>query len=107
MTPSPLSDDAKDKPSYVYLLRSRKDQKYYLGWTTDLLRRLGEHNDGLNFSTKSKTPFKLIGFESFSSQKLARKMEKVLKDNPKMYRNFKNRISLCSPMQKMQKEGMG
>ena len=106
MTPSPLSGDAKDR-SYVYLLQSQKDEKCYLGWTTDLLRRLGEHNEGLNTSTKSRMPFSLIGFETYSSQKEARERERILKQNPKMYRNFKKRVSLCSPVPKAQKEGMG
>ena len=106
MTPSPLSGDAKDV-SYVYLLQSQKDKQCYLGWTTDLLRRLGEHNKGLNPSTKSKTPFKLIGFETYFSQREAKERERTLKRNPKMYRNFKKRASLCSPVPKAQKEGMG
>ena len=107
MTPSPLSGDAKDKQSYVYLLQSQKDKKSCLGWTMNLLRRLGEHNEGLNTSTKSRIPFKLIGFETCSTQKEVKEREKTLKQIPKMYRNFKKRVSLCSPVQKAQKEGMG
>ena len=107
MTPSPLSCDAKEKLSYVYLLQSQKDRKYYLGWTTDLLRRLGEHNEGLNSSTKSRKPFKLIGFESYLSQNEAKEREFALKKNPKMYRNFKKRVSLRSPASLTQIEGMG
>ena len=107
MTPSPLSVDAKIKPSFVYLLQDQKDKKYYLGWTTDLLRRLGEHNEGFSTSTKFRKPFKLIGFENFSSQSAARHQERTLKRNPKMYRNFKKRVSLRSPVLEAQKEGMG
>ena len=106
MTPSPPSGDAR-KPSYVYLLQSQKDRKYYLGCTTDLLRRLGEHNEGLNTSTKSRGPFKLIGFERHETLQEARKRERTLKRNPKMYRNFRKRISLCSPVPEARKEGMG
>ena len=95
--------------SYAYLLRSQKDKRYYLGYTTDLLRRLVEHNEGLNPSTKSRGPFRLIGFEAYLTQKEAKEREKILKHNPKMYRNFKKRISLCSTATALplQKEGMG
>ena len=97
MTPPPLSGDAKDKVSYVYLLQSRKDKKYYIGWTTDLLRRLGEHNEGLNFSTKNRKPFKLVGFETCRTQKEAKMREKALKKSHRMNDLFKIRVSLCSP----------
>lgn len=108
MTPSPLSGAAKDL-SVVYLLQSQKDRKYYLGWTNDLLRRLGEHNEGLNPSTKSRRPFRLVGFETYLTHKEAKERERTLKRNPKMYRDFKKRFSLCSPVMALssQKEGMG
>ena len=106
MTPLPLSDDATGK-AYVYLLQSRKDRMFYLGWTTDLLRRLGEHNEGLNFSTKHRRPFKLVYFETYSSPNEAKKREKILKHNPVMYAYFKKRASLCSPALKAQKEVVG
>ena len=106
MTPPPLSDDVKDK-AYVYLLQSLKDKKYYLGWTTDLLRRLGEHNEKLNPSTKSRVPFKLVYFETYSTPKEAKMREKTLKKNPNMFLYFKKRASLCSPVQLVQKEVVG
>ena len=96
MTPPPLSGGAKDKTSYVYLLQSRKDRKYYLGWTTDILRRLAEHNEGLNRSTKSRVPFKLVSFEIFSTKEKAKAREKALKKNHRMLDLFKKRTSLCS-----------
>ena len=104
MTPPPLSGDAK---AYVYLLKSRKDGKCYLGWTTDLLRRLGEHNDGLNCSTKNRGPFKIIHFETFVSPENAKKREGTLKKNPRMYSLFKKRASLCSPVSLTRKEVVG
>ena len=106
MTPSPLSSDAKDL-SYVYLLQSQRDKRYYLGWTTDILRRLGEYNKKVNASTKSRAPFKLVGFEIYSSKKEAKDRERILKRNLKMYRNFKKRARICSPVPEAQKEGMG
>ena len=79
------------KTSYVYLLRSIKDGKFYVGWTTDLKRRLEEHNAGLTRSTKSRTPFELIGYETYSSSELAKKRERTLKHCPRMLSLFKKR----------------
>jgi len=33
---------------YVYILKSEKDGKLYIGYTNDLKRRLEEHNSGKN-----------------------------------------------------------
>jgi hypothetical protein len=45
---------------YVYILLSLKDNKFYIGFTSNLKRRLKEHNYGKNISTKSRLPLKLI-----------------------------------------------
>ncbi len=45
---------------YVYILLSEKDKKFYIGFTSDLKRRLKEHNEGKNPSTKSRRAFKLL-----------------------------------------------
>ncbi len=79
------------KTSFVYLLRSMKDGKFYLGWTTDLKRRLEEHNAGLTRSTKSRRPFELIHYEAHLSPELAKKRERTLKRCPRMLYLFKKR----------------
>lgn len=79
------------KTSYVYLLRSMKDGKFYLGWTTDLKRRLEEHNNGLTRSTKSRRPFELVDYETYPSPELAKKRERTLKHCPRMLSLFKKR----------------
>src|SRR5438105_9873163 len=45
---------------YVYLLHSTKDNGFYIGFSTDLKRRLAEHTRGASFATKSRGPWKLI-----------------------------------------------
>lgn len=79
------------KTSYVYLLRSIKDGKFYVGWTTDLKRRLEEHNAGLTRSTKSRRPFELIHDETYPSPELAKKRESTLKRCPRILQLFKKR----------------
>ena len=91
MTPPPHFQAALVKQSYVYLLKSQKDGKFYLGWTTDVERRLGEHNNALNPYTRSRIPFELVRYETFPSQELAKKRERSLKKNPNMYACFKTR----------------
>src|SRR3989338_4072262 len=64
---------------YVYVLESLEDFKRYIGFTTNLRKRLEEHNRGLNFSTKFRTPFKLIYFEGCLSEVDAKRRENYLK----------------------------
>jgi putative endonuclease len=51
----------------------------YVGMTTDLDRRLKEHNDGKSRTTRPYRPFKLIHTEVFSTRLEARAREKQLK----------------------------
>lgn len=66
---------------YVYLLQSDTDQSFYIGYTSNIKRRLMEHNNGLNFSTKHGKPWRLIFFEGYVDEKDARRREKYLKTN--------------------------
>lgn len=77
---------------YVYILKSKKDLKLYFGSTNDLRRRFKEHNDGKVFSTKSRTPFVLIYYEAYKSEKDARKRESNLKLRSRAYTQLKKRI---------------
>ncbi|OGD62318.1 excinuclease ABC subunit C [Candidatus Berkelbacteria bacterium RIFOXYA2_FULL_43_10] len=63
----------------VYLLQSKIDGSFYIGYTSDIKRRLKEHNSGLNFSTINKNPWKLIFFEAYINIKDAKRREKYLK----------------------------
>ena len=64
---------------YVYVLRSLKDGKHYIGYTSNLERRLKEHNSGKQRSTKHRAPFELIYYEEFESKSDAIKRERQLK----------------------------
>jgi len=64
---------------YVYLLQSTVDKKLYTGYTTDLRKRVSEHNQGKNRSTKPRIPLKLMYYEAYISQADAAMREKRLK----------------------------
>jgi putative endonuclease len=64
---------------YVYLLRSESDAGFYIGFSTDLKRRLSEHKLGASFATKSRDPWKLIYYEAYTEREDAKGREKFLK----------------------------
>lgn len=78
---------------YVYILKSKKDNKLYIGWTKDLKRRVGEHNNGEVFSTKSRRPFELKYYEAFSKESDAKEREFSLKKDGKALAQLKRRIT--------------
>lgn len=63
----------------VYILRSQKDGKRYIGITNNLERRLQEHNSGKTKSTKTRIPVDVIYIETYDSLREARLREKYLK----------------------------
>ncbi|MEK7094137.1 MAG: GIY-YIG nuclease family protein [Patescibacteria group bacterium] len=45
---------------YVYILKSLKDNGFYIGQSRNLERRLKEHNNGFVSSTKNRRPLVLV-----------------------------------------------
>ncbi len=78
---------------YVYLLKSNKDKDLYIGFTTNLERRVKEHNNGMVPSTKLRKPFELIYLEGYKSEKDARRREENLKLKSRAFAQLKKRIS--------------
>ncbi|MFH1656226.1 MAG: GIY-YIG nuclease family protein [Candidatus Nealsonbacteria bacterium] len=64
---------------YVYVLKSLKDNKLYIGHTNDLRKRFKEHNTGLVNATKSRKPLKLLYYEACNILEDAIKREKSFK----------------------------
>ena len=62
----------------VYMISNPKGI-YYKGFTTDVNRRLEEHNSPLGKYTSDKGPWKLIFIKSFQVKSEALKYEKMLK----------------------------
>lgn len=64
---------------YTYVLRSLKDQNFYIGSTNDIKRRLQEHQQGKNTSTAKRLPVELIYFEAHLSKEDALRREQYFK----------------------------
>ena len=64
---------------YTYVLRSKKDNKLYIGQTSDLLRRIIDHNLGLVKSTKHRIPFVKVYHETYETRSEAMMREKFFK----------------------------
>ena len=84
--------------SYVYILQSQKDGSLYIGSTTDLKRRMEEHNAGQVKSTKLKRPWQLVYYEAYFAEEIARKREKSLKSHGNLRRQLKDRIRSSLPL---------
>lgn len=76
---SETSDVSKSNKYYIYILYSLRDHGWYIGFTTDLKKRLIEHAKGEVSSTKLRAPFKLIHYEYFINKADAKAREKFLK----------------------------
>jgi putative endonuclease len=64
---------------YVYVLKSLKDGKFYVGYTADLQKRMNAHETGKVLSTRSRVPFELVYYEASRSEVDALRREKYLK----------------------------
>ena len=64
---------------YNYVLQSVKNDNLYIGYTSNLKKRLKEHNQGLSKSTKPYMPWKLIYYEACLNEKDAKRREGYLK----------------------------
>lgn len=77
---------------YVYLLQSMKNQSLYIGCTSDLNRRIQEHNKGESFHTKKYLPWKLVYFEGYGDKSDAYNREQALKLHAQGLRRIKERL---------------
>ena len=64
---------------YVYVLRSKKTGRYYIGYTNNLEERLKYHNSGRTISLRKHIPLEAIKVEEFRFYEDARKREKQIK----------------------------
>jgi putative endonuclease len=64
---------------YVYVLRSDRDNGFYIGFSGNLRRRLKEHQEGLAAATAHRGPWHLIYYEAYCDERDARGRERYLK----------------------------
>lgn len=64
---------------HVYVLKSEKDQRWYIGCTSNIDERLSSHNAGSVRSTKSRCPFILLYQEEYTDKYEAFRMERFYK----------------------------
>jgi putative endonuclease len=63
----------------VYAIKSLSKNYIYVGMTNNVERRLSEHNNGENRSTKAYRPFILICSESFPNRVIGKSKGKIFK----------------------------
>ncbi len=77
---------------FVYLLKSKKNKKLYIGCTANLRRRIKEHNHGLVKSTQPYIPLQIVYYESYLSEEEAFHREHNLKLRANAWNQLKRRI---------------
>ena len=77
---------------YVYVIQSTVTYELYVGFTNNLKKRLVEHNTNKSFSTKNKSPWKLVYYESYRNEEDAITREKRLKYYGQALAHLKKRI---------------
>jgi putative endonuclease len=76
---------------YTYVIKSKRDGKWYTGYTSDLRKRFRDHNTGKVYATKNRGPFELIYYEACCLSEDATSREKYLKSGMGK-RYLKNRL---------------
>lgn len=64
---------------WVYIIKSKLDNGYYIGITKDVDSRLKKHNLGKVMSTKKRKPFEIVYTEMFESYAKTREREIEIK----------------------------
>ena len=63
---------------FVYVLKNRED-RLYIGFTTDLERRVRQHQEDKGGWTSKRGPWELVHYETFSDRPEAMRRERNLK----------------------------
>ena len=64
---------------YTYIIQSDINGSFYTGQCNNLSERLQRHNNGHTKSTKAKSPWKLVYYESFNTRSEAVRRELEIK----------------------------
>ena len=75
---------------YVYLIQNEKEE-LYIGYTSDLKKRLEGHNNGNTASTRGHR-WELVYYEAYKAEQDARKRELALKRSGAGRKYLKDRL---------------
>ena len=64
---------------YVYILKSEKTARYYIGYSHSPDQRLAEHNSGKVKATRNFRPWIKVYMEAFDTELLAIRREREIK----------------------------
>ena len=64
---------------FMYVLKSETTDSSYVGHTSNLDKRLVEHNNGKSLSTRGKRPWRLVYKEEFPTRSKAASRERHFK----------------------------
>jgi putative endonuclease len=81
-------------PFFVYILGSRRgaDRRTYVGWTTDLERRLQQHNAGTGAKSTRGRMWILLYSERCGTKRLAMSREWYIKRDRKFRAKFRDML---------------
>lgn len=79
---------------YVYILKSQKDNKLYIGYTSNLKLRFQEHINGEVESTCYRRPLELIYYEAYRERESAEVREGQLKKFGSSYQGLIKRLRI-------------
>jgi putative endonuclease len=77
---------------YVYLLRSSKDDGFYIGCSESIAMRFEEHRQGKVESTKHRRPLELVYYEAYTEKGVAQERERKLKQFGSSYTGLLKRL---------------
>ena len=79
---------------YVYVLTNPENNKHYIGYTSNLRRRLREHQRLGNYWSKRLIKPTLYYYEAYTTKELAQEREKKLKERGSSKIGLLKRIGL-------------
>jgi len=77
---------------FVYILKSKKNDRLYIGYTNNLRERLKEHNKGLVRASKPYVPWDIAYYEAYFSKNEALHREQNLKLRSNAWNQLKRRV---------------
>jgi putative endonuclease len=85
-------------PFWIYILKSEKIGRFYIGQTRDVKSRLQKHNEGNVSSTKPYRPWQLVYTEQYLTRADAMNRERYIKSMKSSF-FIKDLIAKYSPIQ--------